>query len=140
MTKRSALPWYLQNDAERRATVRAAMRLGAQHAHPAWALIHARAKALGLPRAFASDLFVHDRRALEQAPRDARFIWAIGESGTYLHWIARKGYLCCKYSDAHSIAEYLTQERPHIFYWDGATLSAIDRDAAAEFFQVEPTR
>jgi hypothetical protein len=138
--KKSATPWSQQSADERRATVRAAMRLGAKHVHPAWALMHAKAYELRLPRSFQADLFVHDRRALEDAAHDARFVWAIFEAGTYFHWIARKGDRRMRSDEAHGAASYLESERAHIFEWEGTALAQIDRERAHTLFLEEHNR
>lgn len=100
--------------------------------HPAFALMTAQAAVLGWPRAFASDLYKHDRNALEGQPSARRFVWAIGESCTVLVWLdpaigQRERASRWGHGKALAYVDTVEECAPRMFVWDGACLAPIDR-------------
>ena len=92
----------------------------------AWIAVLAAARKLGLPRAFRGDLR-HDRRALMRGKRAARFVWAIGECGSFLAWI---GVRSPRRTEA--LARTVLEMFPHVYLWDGSALAPCDpRDLAS---------
>ncbi len=117
--------WDDQSADERAETIRRAKRRGARlSGHPAWGQMLAAARKLGLPRAFAADLYVHDVDALARLRgASVPFLWAVGESGSYFSRLPEQGPATSK---GDWLARYLSEERPHVFYWDGIILRALD--------------
>ena len=80
----------------------------------------AKSTELNLPKHFSADLTKHDRKALESAREDERFLWALGVEGTHLIWLDRPHH---RYT-AVQFARMVTKSFPDVqwFIWTGSEL------------------
>jgi hypothetical protein len=95
------------------------------------------ARAILVLQNWASDLTVHDRAALRGVPASRRFLWSLGKNGTHLVWLdppegetwdpRRERYTR---ASARSWVHAITESRPHLYLWDGVSLSSCDADRA----------
>lgn len=91
--------------------------------YPAFEAIVTAAESLGLPLAFARDLYLHDRDAIARPDAPERFMWCVGSTGTTIAWSTLgKNYTD---ADAKAWARTLSEERPHAFEWNGRTLRKV---------------
>jgi hypothetical protein len=124
------IPWDRQNEKQRAKTVADIKRRGVHASkHPAWPLLLRVAGESRWPRAFAADLYVHDRGSLEGAEPSTPFLWAIGETGTQIYWLASPTGKPRTHTESEAIEHvaYLECYRPRMYHWDGATLRTCTR-------------
>ena len=114
------LPWSKAE--EKAAALATAQR--SKHPHPAFARMKAEAKKRGWPRAFEADLFIHDASNLLRKASSEPFVWAVGETGTFLYKLDPKTPMTASQGESlvESFVEAISADRPALFYWDGLAL------------------
>lgn len=99
----------------------------------AYAVIYARAEALGLPKMWRTDVTLHDARNIEEYS-DCRFLWGVRETGSYLI------PLTTEYDSPRELSRVFWAAQGSFpetqwHYWNGHDLHPVTFDEGAELLK-----
>lgn len=102
----------------------------------AYAALVATARALGLPKRFPRDLYVHDRAWLTSRNPE-HFAWCVYDLGTvaFAYVPPRERYASGDQTDYRSLARTMATmgDRMHLYIWDGSALVPVDLEALTRY-------